>query len=187
MMPTINVSDAIMADLASLARPFVDREPQDVIKRLVEHFRSNDTSVQDVLGLSNGIKMFQADSPPDMTFTRVKSFKMDGEAVVEKAALYWNPILFAIVAKAAKKLKPDELRKHLAVNYVEGQGQYDRGYRFIKEAELSVQGGDANTVWKAIYELAKAIGMSVEVEFAWEDKPKAAFPNATGAFNYNGK
>ena len=187
MMPTINVSDAVLADLANLARPFVDREPQDVIKRLVEHFRSNAVSVQGAMELSDGIKVFQADSPPDMTFTRVKSFKMDGEAVVEKAALYWNPILFAIVAKAAKKLKPDELRKHLRVNYVENEGQYDRGYRYIKEAGLSVQGGDANTVWRAIYELAKAIGMSVEVEFVWEDKPKAAFPNATGAFNYDGK
>jgi hypothetical protein len=45
------------------------------------------------------------------------------------------------VAKAAKKLKPDELRKHLALNYVEGEGQFEKGYRFIKEAGLSVQGG----------------------------------------------
>jgi hypothetical protein len=187
MMPTINISDAILADLASLARPFVDHEPQDVIKRLVEHFRSNAVSVQEATELKNGIKAFQPDSPPDLTFTRLKSFKMDGEAVVEKASLYWNPILFAIVAKAAKKMKPDELRKRLMINYVEGEGQSEKGYRFIKEAGLSVQGGDANTVWRAIYELVKAIGMSVEVEFVWEDKPKAAFPNATGAFNYNGK
>ncbi|MDR3486484.1 MAG: hypothetical protein P4M05_16445 [Bradyrhizobium sp.] len=106
---------------------------------------------------------------------------------MEKAALYWNPIVFAIVAKAAKRLKPDQLRKHLALNYVEGEGQSEKGYRFIKEAGLSVQGGDANTVWKAIYMLVKAIHMPVEVEFVWEDKPKAAFPNATGSFSYDGK
>ena len=187
MMPTINISETVLADLASLARPFVDREPQDVIKRLVEHFRSNAVSVHSSMDSADGIKVFQPDAPPDMTFTRLKSFKMDGEAVVEKAALYWNPILFAIVAKAAKKMKPDELRKHLLVNFVEGEGQFEKGYRFIKEGGLSVQGGDANTVWKAIYGLVKAIGMSVEVEFVWEDKPKAAFPNATGAFTYNGK
>jgi hypothetical protein len=35
--------------------------------------------------------------------------------------------------------------------------------------------------------LVKAIGMSVEVEFVWEDKPKAVFPNATGSFIYNAK
>src|ERR1700694_1865490 len=104
------------------------------------------------------------------------------ERALVKAALYWNPILFAIVAKAAKKLKADELKKHLLVNYVDGEGQQDKGYRFIKEAGLSVQGGDAHTVWKAISVLVKAIGMSVEVEFVWEDKPKAALPNATGAF-----
>jgi hypothetical protein len=187
MMPNINVSDAVLADLAKLARPFVDREPQDVIKRLVEHFHSNGTTVHGLLESNDGTKVFNPDSPPDMTFTRVKSFKMDGEAIVEKAALYWNPILFAIVARAAKKMKPDELRNHLLVNFVEGEGQFEKGYRFIKEAGLSVQGGDANMVWKAIYELVKAIGMSVAVEFVWEDKPKAAFPNATGAFKYDGK
>lgn len=153
MMPTINVSDAVMAELAGLARPFVDREPQDVIKRLVEYYHSNAATVQQNTETGNGIKVFDPGSPPDLTFTRVKSFKMDGEAVVEKAALYWNPIVFAIVAKAAKKLKPDQLKKHLALNYVDGEGQFEKGYRFIKEAELSVQGGDANTVWKAIYQL----------------------------------
>jgi hypothetical protein len=52
---------------------------------------------------------------------------MDGEAVVEKAALYWNPILFAIVAKAGKKLKIDELKSCLLVNYIDGEGQQDKG------------------------------------------------------------
>lgn len=187
MNPVINISQPIYNDLEGLAVPFVDREPEDVIKRLIAHWRSSVTAPAQASGDISGVKVFSPDSPPDMSFTRVKSFKMDGEAVVEKAALYWNPILFAIVAKAAKKLKTDELKNCLLVNYIDGEGQQDKGYRFIKEAGLSVQGSDANTVWKAIFELVKRIGMKIQVEFLWEDKPKAAFPNATGRFSYDGK
>ena len=33
-----------------------------------------------------------------------------------------------------------------------------------------MQGSDANTVWKAIYALVRPIGMSIDVEFVWEDR-----------------
>ena len=187
MMPTINVSDSVLAELASLARPFVDHEPQDVIRRLVEHYRSSATSVEAPMAEIAGVKVCQPDAPPNMSFTRLKSFKVDGANVVEKSDLYWNPILFALVAMSPKKLKPDELKKHLIVNYVDGEGDQSKGYRFIPEVGLSVQGSDANTVWRAIFALVKAMGLSMDVEFVWEDKPKAAFPNATGTFKYNGK
>ena len=42
-----------------------------------------------------------------------------------------------------------------------------------------MHGSDANTVWKAIYALVRPIGMSIDVEFVWEDKPGAAHPNIT--------
>src|ERR1700739_485958 len=118
MMPTIAVSDPVLNDLKTLAEPFVDHEQQDVIKRLIHFYRCNAVMPSKAKGSGavEGAQTFPPDSPPDMAFTRVKSFKMDGDAVVEKAALYWNPILFALVAKAAKKLGTEELKKHLLVN-----------------------------------------------------------------------
>jgi hypothetical protein len=188
MDPSINLSQPLFDELAGLAEPFVDREPQDVIKRLIDHWHSSNTSVR-VHGLPavDAVRTFSADNPPNMSFTRVKSFTMDGTPVVEKAALYWNPILVAIVARAASKLDKEVLKRKLAVNYLDGEGPKERGYRFIKEAGLSVQGSDANTVWRAIYALVRAIGMSIDVEFAWEDKPGAAHPNTTGRFVYDGQ
>jgi hypothetical protein len=61
---------------------------------------------------------------------------------------------------------PPLLKKHMIVNYVDGEGQQNKGYRSIEEAGLSVQGSDANTVWRAIYELVKAIGMSASRPFS---------------------
>lgn len=189
MMPTINLSLPVYDDLKALAEPFIDREPQDVIARLIAHWHltapktAASTALVDAEGAA---KIFAPDSPPNMAFTRVKSFKM-GDEMIGKAELYWNPILFKLVAKAAASLDTDALKKALLVNYVDGKGQEDKGYRFIAEAGLSVQGSDANTVWKAIYALVRAIGMKIEVEFVWEDKPKAAHPNMSGCFSYPGK
>ncbi len=188
MMPNINVSDQVLKDLGTMAIPFVDHEPQDVIKRLIVYWRSSHVANDTATGaVDSGIKVFAPDAPPDLTFTKIRAFKIEGQQVVEKAALYWNPILFAIVAKAAKKLGSSDLKKSLVVNYVDGEGQQEKGYRYIPEAKLSVQGSDANTVWKAIFQVARAAGMTLEVEFTWEDKPKAAFPNAIGRFTYDGK
>jgi len=189
MMRNIHISDSTLTALGALARPFIDKEPEDVIKWLIAERLSNNTAIQEAAspaGSADAVKTFKPDAAPDMAFTRVKSFKMDDVSVVEKAQLYWNPILFAIVGKAATKLGAEELKKHLLVNYIDGKGQEQQGYRFIQEAGLSVQGSDANTVWRAIFALVKVIGMKIEVEFYWEDKPKAAYPNATGRFVYGG-
>ena len=72
-----------------------------------------------------------------MSFARVKSFTMDGTPAVEKAALYWNPILFAIVARGAGKLDKEALKRKLLINYLDGEGPKERGHRFIEEAGLS--------------------------------------------------
>jgi hypothetical protein len=59
-------------------------------------------------------------------------------------------------------------------NYLDGEADPTTGYRFIKEAGLSGQGQTANPAWKTIYHLVKTLGFSLDVVFAWEDKPKAA-------------
>ena len=67
------------------------------------------------------------------------------------------------------------------MNFVDGEGQIDKGYRYIPEAGLSVQGQDANAAWRAAIHLIKAANMSVDVLFRWEDKEKAAYAGKVGA------
>ena len=118
------------------------------------------------------------------TFTRPLSIKLDGKAY-EKKDLYWNALLFDVVAKAATKLKSkDKLKQVILVNYLDGEGPHEKGYRFIQDAGLSVQGQDSNAAWKATIHILKAIGMNIDVVFMWESKDKAAYPGKTGRMIY---
>jgi hypothetical protein len=112
---------------------------------------------------------FPADWPPDLTFTRPTAIKLDGKDY-EKKDLYWNNLLFDVVARAAQKLSTDQLKKIILVNYVDGKGAQDKGYRFIENAKLSVQGQDSNAAWKATFHIIKATGMSIDVSFGWDNK-----------------
>ena len=98
---------------------------------------------------------FSGDTPPDLTFTRILSVKSDG-AFLNKSSLYWNTLMYDVVARAANKLKsPEKLKQLILVNYVDGEGDAKSGYRFIPPAGLSVQGQDANAAWKTIFHLVE--------------------------------
>jgi hypothetical protein len=98
--------------------------------------------------------------------------------------LYWNTLMFELAKIAAGKLNPDALRQSILVNFVVGEGPKEKGYRFIPEAGLSVQGQDANQAWRASSHLLKLLHISMHVVMAWEANDKAAYPGQTGQMNY---
>lgn len=188
-MPQINVSQTLFAKLQSIAVPFEDT-PESVVQKCVEFYLSNAvghkplTKASDTLPSTDSkYRMFHPDAPPDLTFTRPMSIELDG-VNFDKGSLYWNPLLFELVRIAGGKVKGDQLKEMLLSNYVDGEATAQQGYRFIKEAGLSVQGQAANPAWKAIYHLVKTLGLTLDVVFMWEDKPKAAFPGKTARMRY---
>jgi hypothetical protein len=186
MMPQINISHALMDKLKSVAEPFIDT-PETVIARCVDFYISKHSSgsySKTESGGPDSPALYAAEAAPDLTFTRLIAVTLDG-VKYQKKDLYWNALLFDVVAKAAAKLKsPDKLRQAILVNYVEGQGPQDKGYRHIAEAKLSVQGQDSNAAWKATMHLVKAAQLTIEVVFIWENKEKAARPGQTGRMTY---
>lgn len=116
--------------------------------------------------------------------TRPMSIELEGKSF-DKGSLYWSPLLFELVRVAATKgIKGDKLKEMLLCNYADGEGNAQQGYRFINEAGLSVQGQAANPAWRTIYHLVKTLGLSLDVVFIWEDKPKAAHPGKTARMRY---
>src|SRR5271166_4972969 len=74
-----------------------------------------------------------------------------------------------VVARAAATLNsPEKLKQIILVNYIEGEGPKDKGYRF-PEAKLSVQLQAANATWKATIHIIKALHMNIDVVFMWEN------------------
>jgi hypothetical protein len=129
--------------------------------------------------------LFPGDAPPNLTFTRVLSIKLDGKTL-EKKHLHWNPLLFDVVKIAAEKLKSqDKLKQIILVNYVEGQGSQKQGYHFLPETGLSVQGQDANKAWRAAFHIIKLMRLSVDVLFMWQETDKAAHPGKSGRMRHD--
>jgi len=183
MMPQISISQPLYDKIKGLAEPFVDT-PESVITRCVDFYASSygATKGVSIATQSRGdpVMTFSGDTPPDLTFTRILSVKFDG-AFLNKSSLYWNTLMYDVVARAANKLKsPEKLKQLILVNYVDGEGDAKSGYRFIPPAGLSVQGQDANAAWKTIFHLVEALGFTIDVLFMWENKDKALHPGKRG-------
>jgi hypothetical protein len=187
MMPQINVSQTLFDKLKALAEPFVDT-PESVVTKCVDFYAANragtvPSHVKGEVGGANAMA-FPPDGAPPLTFTRPLSIKLEG-VNIEKKGLYWNALMLDVVAKAAAALKsPEKLKQMILVNYVEGEGPQDKGYRYVPEANLSVQLQDSNAAWKATIHIIKAMRMNVDVVFMWELKEKAVFPGKTGRMKY---
>jgi hypothetical protein len=90
--------------------------------------------------------------------------------------------------RAAKKRakSDDDLKRLILVNTAVGKKE-DEGYRYLSDAHISVQGQDSNAAWKAVFYIAKQLGIPFEVIFTWRAKEGAAFPGVTGRFNYGAR
>jgi hypothetical protein len=185
-MPHVPISNSLLDKLKSLAEPFVDT-PETVITRCVEFYISKHGSRPLLTAESAGSDSpigYPADAPPDLSFTRLTAVTLDGVKYGKKD-LYWNTLMVDVVAKAATKgITPDKLRQAILVNYVEGKGPQNKGYRYVPEAKLSVQGQDANAAWRAAMHLVKTAQMDIDVVFMWENKDRAAHPGRIGRMKY---
>jgi hypothetical protein len=176
MMPVIDVSESTYKALESLAKPFTDKSPEDVIRRLIaEHSEVSARPTGD------GIREYRG-SYPNLAFTKILSASIGG--VVQKQP-NWNRLMEQAIRLAGAKLKdPKELSKVILANNVVGE-KTDHGYAHFPQLGISVQGQDSNGAWKAIAHIAKILALQIEVVFEWADTPKAANPGQVGKFRLN--
>ena len=182
MMPNVNISNENFQRLQGLAVPLVD-DLDSVLARVLEFYAQQGAgAVQDKpIPDDLTVKSFPADSPPDLTFTSIKSLLVDGEPFPNR---YWNPLMFQIIGMTATKLGKGALVSLLEGNFSKEE---TKGYAHVPDADIWVQGRESNLCWRMIGKLAKAANIAVEVEFFWQDKPTAAYPGKSGRFAVGAK
>lgn len=175
----VELPDDLVLKMQKVAVPLVDT-PLSVIERGI------DALIEQEIGASepatSGTALYPADNPPSLTFSKPTAITLEGEHL-PKNQLYWNLLLFRVVALAAPKLDDQQFEHSLLINHRADKYEED-GYRWIEEAKMSVQGGDANAAWKATVRLVKAAGLSVDVTFRWADKDEASNPGKFGRMSY---
>jgi hypothetical protein len=178
-MPEITIADATLARLQNHAVPLLDTF-DTVINRVFDAYEAQNGSgtVPTPPEPLDTARTFEASSPPDLTYTKVLSAKFDGSPLAK--GVNWNGLLKQAVRLAKSRAKSaDELKRLIIINFVPGKREGD-GYEYLADADLSVQGQDANNAWRGIFHLAQQLGVSVEVMFLWRHKEKAALPGETG-------
>ena len=143
--------------------------------------QSGDRKIQQLLDTIDAPveRTFDPFVPPNLTHTKVTLAFIAGQP---PPSLSWNGLLDEAVRLARGKLKSfAEIRKISQMNIVEGR-KTDDGYHFLEDVNISVQGQDANDAWRCAAHIARYLGCSVEVQFLWRTKEKAAYPGLNGRF-----
>jgi hypothetical protein len=156
--------------LKSHAEPLVDTF-DSVINRAVDALEAlNGNSLSN----NNLARSINPASPPSLSFTTVHSVIFNGKRLPPSES-YWNQLLLAAIREAKKKFTKDKVKDLVICNNVLGKKD-DNGYRYLDDVGISVQGQDANGAWKATHHILEAIKVPVEIEFSWQNTPKAAAP-----------
>ncbi len=174
----IEIPEPLFKRLQKHATPLVDT-PVSVIERWAdffeEHHGKNNTQ-QNASNLpvesSSSEKLQQIDliNPPSLLHTTVRGEFGDNDFS------NWNDLLrIAHVAAFKKAQSFNELRRVTSAQIIEGS-RSDRGFHFIPEINISLQGVDANRGWQYALRLAKYLGVSLRAVVEWRQNEKAIRP-----------
>lgn len=173
-MPSIEISQELFKRIQRHAIPLVDTA-ETAIARAFDALEKGPTTPSKPK--IDDARVFDGEAPPDLTFATLLAANLDGKEIKNP---YWNTLMDEAIRlgfKAYGSLK--ELRQHCPGNYVNGQKD-DGGYHYMPDLGISVQGRDANAVWRATSQLCKQLGISVAVEFRWAHKEHIKYPGETG-------
>lgn len=190
-MPTVTVSEATYAKLQKAAKPFIDTE-DSVCCRVLDFYFDHNGGAPGMNGAVGPKVNASGDAAADaikldphsgkLTHTKLISATVDGMALDHPK---WNSLMFQMHVMARKSLGSFEaVRKASHANLRKGQYEND-GYQYITEADLSVQGVDANSACEYSFLLAKAMNVPLSVTFEWRNKDDAAYPGKRGIIEWS--
>lgn len=181
MMPVIRISDSVFERLQTLATPLVDT-PASVIEKLLDFYESQQGKRKSVpVPPDSGPvgKAFNADTPPDLHYTRVLLAQVDGQT-----ASNWNELVYVAHRCAMSRLKSFDAVRSATQSSIAPGRRSDRGFHYLPDVNLSIQNVDANLAWRNALNLARRLGVSIRVEFEWRHNEGAAQPGQRGSVSW---
>ncbi|WP_228061800.1 T4SS efffector SepA family protein [[Phormidium] sp. LEGE 05292] len=174
MMPVVRIPDPLYKRLQAIAVPFEDT-PITVIERLLNDYEARNQTQQ--ISQTDNYKILNPHTPSNLQHTRVIQATIDNKEIRQPN---WNKIVNAAHELAVRRgMSVDELRKQTLSHVVKGE-KSDCGFRYIPEANISVQGVDANLAWRNTFHLVEKLKVSIEIYIEWRNKEEAAFPGEKG-------
>lgn len=121
--------------------------------------------------------IFSPDDPPRFTYSRLIGVILDDKEIEN---ITWNGLIahFAIMAHNHITMI-DDLKHYIQTSYEIGKVD-GRGFRFIREAGISLRGVESNLAYQTIRHSARKFNLRMELVFRWQDKNRAQHPGRVG-------
>jgi hypothetical protein len=172
-MPKHQISDFAFNYLKEMAEPLVDTVETALDKLILEHqsFFGGPSRTEEF----DDSNTYRRANLPDVKFTAIDAATIGGKP----CRASWNHILEATIAACAIKGTPrEDMKAILDANVFLGK-RSDAGFRYVPEADISIQGLEANRAAHNILKLADRFEVSVRIDVAWPSMSKGAHPGST--------
>lgn len=185
-MKTFTYSSATIEALTPYAQAFED--PNDTVLRIFRDYESR-TPRPSLQGQSTSASAsVVAPEPPirieengDVSFTKVRAASIGG---VSLSRPKWNSIMAEICVRAIERHGMAWMLDRKVPRVIQGCHKTG-GFHYLKDAKVSIQYTDATKACQYAIEMARALEVSLEVQFEWPDKEKAAHPGRAGLVSVN--
>jgi hypothetical protein len=124
--------------------------------------------------LKGAVQTIDPAAPPDLAYTVIKSIVLAGKEL-PSTEHYWNSLLVATIRKASETTPINQTLALIICSHEVGQKK-DRGFKYIPDLGISIQAQSAANAWRTTHHILRMTGISLELEFQWENFPSAAFP-----------
>ena len=185
MSRSIMISEETFSKLQQLAQPFVDTE-ESVIATLAD--AELERRAVPLNGNGRGaaregqVLRLNPDAHENLTHARLLSATVDGRPIHKPK---WNGVHGYLHILGRQRMGSfDALRQASGANLREGRYE-ENGYVYLPEADLSIQGVDANLAWDHSLGLARALDVKIQLRFEWRHKEGAARPGETAVLEWS--
>jgi len=184
MKPVVRLPESTYKKLESLAKPFVDKTPVDVIERLIGEYEARhrpSSSNGHLSDNSENVRILNPEAPGNLTHAKVLHARI-GDTDINRPN--WIKLVNVTHELAMQRGYTVESLARITLSHIR-EGEYTGdGFKYLPEANISVQGMQADKAWRDILHLAKYLGVAIDVMFEWRNKEGAAHPGEKGRVSW---
>ncbi len=171
-MHKIDIQKTTFKRLQHHAEPLVDSN-DSVINRALDALEMQNSTGRRLEPNENAVQPIDPAKLPDLRHTKIISASISQQALKSPK---WNSLLKKLLIISMQRLGSfDELERISSINMKEGYYETS-GYKYIKQANISVQGTSANDACHAIVNIARQLNIDLEITIQWRQKEGSKFP-----------